>query len=186
MSASRSTKQVARRLDDDLPVPPHLRSAVGGAQARASRVPGAARGARLHGGGLARGHGRALVTPVLVQQIFDHGFTGGFRPEFVFSICVLALLLVVLTYVAGARRRAPAGPRQRAGAHGLARQDVRAHPQLSIAEQTEEKRGVFVSRVTADVDTLSQFTEWGGIAWIISIAQVIGDARAHALSTRGS
>ncbi len=45
---------------------------------------------------------------------------------------------------------------------------------LSIAEQTEEKRGVFVARVTADVDTLSQFTEWGGIAWIISFALVFG------------
>jgi ATP-binding cassette, subfamily B, bacterial len=28
--------------------------------------------------------------------------------------------------------------------------------------------------VTADVDTLSQFTEWGGIAWIVSIIQIIG------------
>ena len=46
--------------------------------------------------------------------------------------------------------------------------------QLSIAEQTAEKRGVFVARVTADVDTLSQFTEWGGIAWIISFALVFG------------
>ena len=45
---------------------------------------------------------------------------------------------------------------------------------LSIAEQTEEKRGVFVARVTADVDALQQFMEWGGIAWIISFAQVIG------------
>jgi ABC-type multidrug transport system fused ATPase/permease subunit len=41
---------------------------------------------------------------------------------------------------------------------------------LSIAEQSEEKRGVFVARVTADVDALQQFMEWGGIAWIISIA----------------
>ena len=45
---------------------------------------------------------------------------------------------------------------------------------------------MFVARVTADVDTLAQFTEWGGIAWIISIAQVIGGARADARSTRGS
>ena len=40
--------------------------------------------------------------------------------------------------------------------------------ELSIAEQSEEKRGVFVARVTADVDALQQFTEWGGIAWILS------------------
>ena len=33
---------------------------------------------------------------------------------------------------------------------------------------------MFVARVTADVDTLSQFMEWGGIAWIISFAHVFG------------
>jgi ATP-binding cassette subfamily B protein len=45
---------------------------------------------------------------------------------------------------------------------------------LSIAEQSEEKRGVFVARVTADVDALQEFMEWGGIAWIISGAEAIG------------
>ena len=37
---------------------------------------------------------------------------------------------------------------------------------LSIAEQSDEKRGVFVARVTADIDAMQQFMEWGGIAWI--------------------
>jgi putative ABC transport system ATP-binding protein len=31
-----------------------------------------------------------------------------------------------------------------------------------------------VSRVTADVDSLAEFTEWGGIAWILSAAQIAG------------
>ena len=46
--------------------------------------------------------------------------------------------------------------------------------ELSIAEQTTEKRGVFVARVTADIDTLSHFTEWGGMAWLLSLALMIG------------
>jgi ATP-binding cassette subfamily B protein len=117
-----------------------------------------------------------LVTPVLIQQIFDHGFTKGgvFNAGFVYRICGIALLLVVLTYVAG---RAAARRLVRASEEALMRLRVKtfAHIHgLSIAEQSEEKRGVFVARVTADVETLSQFTEWGGIAWIISIAQVIG------------
>ena len=33
---------------------------------------------------------------------------------------------------------------------------------------------MFVARVTADVDALQQFMEWGGIAWIISITQAVG------------
>ena len=45
--------------------------------------------------------------------------------------------------------------------------------QLSIAEQSEEKRGLR-RRVTADADSLQQFTEWGGIAWLISFVQAFG------------
>ena len=116
----------------------------------------------------------SLVTPVLVQQVFDHGFEGGFRPRFVYGICAISLGLVALTYVAarGAARRLV-----RASEEALLDMRVRtfAHiHRLSIAEQSEEKRGVFVARVTADVDALQQFMEWGGIAWIISIAQVVG------------
>ena len=33
---------------------------------------------------------------------------------------------------------------------------------------------MFVARVTADVDALQQFMEWGGIAWIISAFQATG------------
>ncbi len=116
----------------------------------------------------------SLVTPVLVQLIFDHGFTGGYRPRYVNTVCAVALVLVVLTYVAG---RAAARRLVRASEQALMALRVKtfAHiHRVSIAEQSEEKRGIFVSRVTADVDTLAEFTEWGGIAWIISLAQVIG------------
>ena len=64
--------------------------------------------------------------------------------------------------------------------HALANLRVRtfAHiHELSIAEQTQEKRGIFVARVTADVDSLAHFTEWGGIAWILAVAQVTARSR---------
>ena len=115
-----------------------------------------------------------LTTPILVQQIFDHGFVGGFRPGFVYTICVSALALMVVAYLAGrmsARRLVTTSE----AALAQLRVDTFAHiHELSIAEQTKEKRGVFVSRVTADVDSLAHFTEWGGIAWILSIAQIVG------------
>lgn len=115
-----------------------------------------------------------LVSPVLVQLIFDHGFEAGFRPGYVFGICLAALALVVVTYLAGrssARRLAVAS--EQALADLRVKTFAHIH-ELSIAEQTKEKRGVFVSRVTADVDSLAQFTEWGGIAWVLSIAQIVG------------
>ena len=70
-----------------------------------------------------------LITPVLIQQIFDHGFDGGFRPRYVYTICAASRsALVVFTYVAAARPLAGWSERSRAGADGAARPDVRAHP----------------------------------------------------------
>jgi putative ABC transport system ATP-binding protein len=115
-----------------------------------------------------------LVAPVLIQQIFDHGFTGGFRSRFVFTVCGVSAALVAGTYVAA---RVASKRLVRASEEALMELRVRGFEhihRLSIATQSQEKRGVFVARVTADVDTLSQFTEWGGIAWIVSIAQIVG------------
>jgi ATP-binding cassette subfamily B protein len=115
-----------------------------------------------------------LVTPVLVQLVFDHGFDGGFRPRYVYTVCALAFGLVALTFFAA---RAAGRRLVRASENALMHLRVRTFQHihhLSIAEQSEEKRGVFVARVTADVDALQEFMEWGGIAWIISVAQLIG------------
>jgi ATP-binding cassette, subfamily B, bacterial len=115
-----------------------------------------------------------LVTPTLVQQIFDHGFEGGFRPRFVYGVCAVAFALVVVAYVAGRRSaRRLVSASEAALAELRVRTFAHIH-ELSIAEQTKEKRGVFVSRVTADVDSLAEFTEWGGIAWILSASQILG------------
>jgi ATP-binding cassette, subfamily B, bacterial len=116
----------------------------------------------------------SLVTPILIQLIFDHGFDGGFRPRFVYTICGISFVTVTMAYVAG---RLSAQRLVTSSEQALANLRVRtfAHiHELSIAEQTKEKRGVFVSRVTADVDSLAEFTEWGGIAWILSGAQILG------------
>lgn len=116
----------------------------------------------------------SLVTPVLVQQVFDHGFTPEFRPRFVYGRSAAAFGLVLLAFFAArqAGRRLVTSSEQ-----ALKNLRVRTFShihELSIAEQSEEKRGVFVARVTADVDALQQFMEWGGIAWIISLAQAVG------------
>jgi ATP-binding cassette, subfamily B, bacterial len=116
----------------------------------------------------------SLVTPVLVQQIFDKGFTPTFNARFVYGRCAAAFLLVVLAFLAArsaGRRLVTAS--ENALMHLRVRTFRHIHA-LSIAEQSEEKRGVFVARVTADVDALQEFMEWGGIAWIISGAQAIG------------
>jgi ATP-binding cassette, subfamily B, bacterial len=115
-----------------------------------------------------------LTTPVLIQLVFDHGFDGGFRPVYVGTICSVALGLVALTFVAS-RSAARRLVRAAEGAMLGLRIRTFAHiHSLSIAEQSEEKRGVFVARVTADIDAMQQFMEWGGIAWIWAGFQVAG------------
>ncbi len=160
--------------DEDLPIPEHLRGAWS-VLVRGLRIsPELRKGLGFTLVVSLAAAVAGLVAPVLVQQIFDHGFTGGFRPRFVFAICGLSFALVVATYLAG---RAAARRLVRASEEALMALRVRGFEhihRLSIAAQSQERRGVFVARVTADVDTLSQFTEWGGIAWIVSLAQILG------------
>ena len=89
-------------------------------------------------------------------------------------MCAAAFLLVLVAFLAART----AGRRLvRTSEEALLNLRVRtfAHiHRLSIAEQSEEKRGVFVARVTADADSLQQFTEYGGIAWLISFVQAFG------------
>ncbi len=166
--------QETAMADEDLEVPPHLQSARAVLRRGLHESPELRKGLGMTVVISLGVTAATLLTPVLVQQIFDHGFEGGFRAGFVFKLCGAAFALVVLTYVAS---RQAARRLVNASEQALMALRVRTFEhihQLSIAEQTEEKRGVFVARVTADVDTLSQFTEWGGIAWIISVALALG------------
>jgi ATP-binding cassette, subfamily B, bacterial len=160
--------------EEELPIPPHLRGAW------SVLVRGLRESPQLRAGlgftvvvSLAATIGY-LIGPILIQQVFDHGFEGGFRARFVFTICSVSFAAVVLTYVAG---RAAARRLARASEAALMELRIRGFEhihRLSIATQSQERRGVFVARVTADVDTLSEFTEWGGIQWIVSLAIIVG------------
>jgi ATP-binding cassette subfamily B protein len=117
-----------------------------------------------------------VLIPILVQQILDRGLVGpeGYRPRFVITACLIAAVLVVFVYFAG---RTTYRRLVRASENALAALRIRAFAhihRLSIAEQTAEKRGAFVARVTADIDTLGQFLEWGAISWITSAALMLG------------
>jgi ATP-binding cassette, subfamily B, bacterial len=115
----------------------------------------------------------SLITPVLIQRIFDHGLNP-WHPTYVYTTCLAALLLVVVAFAAAraaGRRLVTAAENAMMGLRVRTFSHIHS---LSIAEQSEEKRGVFVARVTVDVDALQQFMEWGGIAWIISLTQVVG------------
>jgi ATP-binding cassette, subfamily B, bacterial len=115
----------------------------------------------------------SLVTPILLQKVFDHGLDP-FNAKYTYTICAIGFALVIVAFVAAriaGRRLVVAAENAMMQLRVFTFSHIHA---LSIADQSEEKRGVFVARVTADIDALQQFMEWGGIAWIISITQVIG------------
>jgi ATP-binding cassette subfamily B protein len=124
---------------------------------------------------LAGAAGRVLV-PVLIQQILDNGLQakGHFRAGYVYSLCGAAAGGIAVIYVAG---RAAFRRLVWASEHALRNLRVRvfAHiHELNVAEQSAEKRGALTARVTADIDTLTQFFEWGGINWIVSMSLMTG------------
>jgi len=111
-----------------------------------------------------------LVIPVAIQQILDRGILGpdGYRPGFVAGACAAAAVALVaiaalnrVTYIrlVTAAEATLYGLRTRAFAH--------VH-RLSLAHHNESKRGVLVTRVTSDIETVAQFAAWGGISWIVN------------------
>lgn len=117
---------------------------------------------------LAGGAGRVAV-PVLVQQVLDRGIRpAGVRLGTVAVLSAVALAVVVASSLAvRAARRRLAVASQNALAGLRTRTFDHVH-RLSLAAHTEETRGALVSRVTSDVEQLSQFFAWGGVAWLVS------------------
>jgi ATP-binding cassette subfamily B protein len=116
-----------------------------------------------------------LAVPVLIQQILDRGIGGdeGFRAGFVLPACALTGVLVVALYLVG---RATYLRLVRASEASLLALRVRTFDhvhRLSVAEHTEQRRGALVARVTSDIETLAQFTEWGAVAWIVDSVLIL-------------
>lgn len=109
-----------------------------------------------------------VVVPVLVQQVLDRGLTeNGVDLPTIYRLGAVAAVLIALTAVASAvtqRRLATTSERALSGLRTNAFGHIH---RLSLATLTDERRGVLVSRVTSDVDTLSRFFEWGGVAWLV-------------------
>jgi len=111
--------------------------------------------------------GGRVVVPILLQQMLDRGFEAGT------SFWVMAVggvgAVIVTAFAAAATRRRLAWAGESALC-GLRTRAFRHIHRLSLATQTEERRGVLVSRVTSDIETLSHFLSWAGVAWLVNVA----------------
>ena len=117
-----------------------------------------------------------LAIPILIQVILDRGVldSGGFRAEFVLLACLGAVAITIgvlfISRIAYFRL-------VRAAEQALCNLRVRVFDhihQLSMAEHTTTRRGVFVSRVTSDIETLARFVQWGMISWLVNGTLIVG------------
>ncbi|HWJ65846.1 MAG TPA: ABC transporter ATP-binding protein [Nocardioides sp.] len=115
-----------------------------------------------------------VIVPIAVQQTVDRGLRGpdGPDPAFTTWLALLAGAAVLVTswasYAMTARLFSTAE-------HGLATLRVKAFRHvhdLPLLTQNTERRGALVSRVTSDVDQVSQFLVFGGLIFVVSVGQM--------------
>jgi len=118
--------------------------------------------------------GRAAV-PVAVQQGIDRGLRAPGGPDMTVVGAVVAVtvaVLVVTTFSGYLMMRRLFTVSETALANVRTRAFRHVHD-LSVLHQQAERRGSLVSRVTSDVDQITQFLQWGGVILLISVGQVV-------------
>jgi putative ABC transport system ATP-binding protein len=116
-----------------------------------------------------------LAVPILIQQILDRGVLGadGYRPGFVAAACAGTALLIIGLYGVSRSTFLRLVRAAEASLLGLRVRTFDHIHRLSLAEHVDQRRGALVSRVTSDVDTMAQFTEWGAVAWIVDSVLIV-------------
>jgi ATP-binding cassette, subfamily B, bacterial len=116
-----------------------------------------------------------VVVPVAVQQTIDHGLRAHAGPDVAFIRTAVLICAVVVAFTALCAY-AMNVRLYRTSESGLAALRVKAFRHvhdLSMLTQSGERRGALVSRVTGDVDQISQFMQWGGLMFLISAGQLV-------------
>lgn len=109
-----------------------------------------------------------VVIPILVQQAIDKGFTpDGVKVDVVVRLAVFAAVAIVVATVAQRAAVYRLGRRSEEALYGLRVRLFEHIHRLSLADHGEERKGALVARVTSDVETLAQFFQWGGLAWLL-------------------
>jgi ATP-binding cassette subfamily B protein len=115
-----------------------------------------------------------VVVPVAVQQTIDKGLSGPtVDTDLVRTAVLLAGAAVLMTAVATFWMNVRLYRSTETGLAALRTRAFRRIHDLSMLHQAAERRGSLVSRVTSDVDTLSQFMQFGGLIVIVSVAQMV-------------
>ncbi|KAJ1684209.1 hypothetical protein LUZ63_020502 [Rhynchospora breviuscula] len=120
-----------------------------------------------------------VVVPIAVQQTLDRGLGGGDAGAgavdvgFVVRMGLVAAVAVLVTGVSSYLMTARLFTAAERGLATLRTKAFRHVHDLPLLTQSTERRGALVSRVTSDVDQVSQFLVFGGIVAVVSVLQVL-------------
>ncbi|MDJ0768217.1 MAG: ABC transporter ATP-binding protein [Ilumatobacter sp.] len=115
------------------------------------------------------GAGGRVVVPIVIQQAIDRGILGraDVRLRFVVGCAVIGVVAQLLAAICQRTAIYRLGSRaERALADLRARLVEHIHG-ISLADHNDEQRGALVARATSDIETLTRFFQWGGLAWLI-------------------
>ena len=119
--------------------------------------------------------GGRVAGPIAVQQGIDHGIRAAGGPDLHVVTMVVALTVAALAASTAAgylmTRRLFTVSETALGA--LRSRTFRHIHDLSMLHQQSERRGSMVSRVTSDIDQISQFLQTGGVMLLVSGGQLI-------------
>ena len=115
-----------------------------------------------------------VIIPIVVQQTLDRGLNGSEGPDvrFMVEMGLLAALAIVVTAVASYFMTSRLFTSAERGLATLRIKAFRHVHDLPVLTQNTERRGALVSRVTSDVDQVSQFLVFGGILFVVSVLQI--------------
>ncbi|MFH7324670.1 ABC transporter ATP-binding protein [Aeromicrobium sp. JJY06] len=117
--------------------------------------------------------GGSLV-PIVVRAALDDGFAAGdVDTGLVTRYVAIAAVLMVGIAIAGYWSKVRIFTASERGLANLRVAAFRHVHDLSMLTQNTQRRGSLVSRVTSDVDQISQFLQFTGIMMIISVGQMI-------------
>ena len=115
-----------------------------------------------------------VVVPIAVQAILDRGIIQPDTPDvaFVAGAAGLAAAVLLVTSVSNIVMNRRLFRLAETSLATLRKRAFRHIHDLSLLTQGTEQRGALVSRVTSDVDTVSQFMSFGGIMLVVMTMQL--------------
>jgi len=117
--------------------------------------------------------GGKLLVPLTIKEVLDRGITtSGVNVNTVLFFSLIAMFLSIAGMALGKATYYRLAKTAENVLMGLRIRTFEHLHKLSIADHVQARKGAYTARVTSDVETLTQFAQWGAIAWIINSIQI--------------